>query len=175
MPDRVARASGRGTNPILGLVRTMALLLHGRLRFHAEDVDSVLETDDGRRYRVFRHVVIACHQSPPEALLIVRFTPAHMSIRANIRFSRLPLLVFPGFRGFRSKYWCVDDATGACEGVYEWQSRADAEAYADSIAMRFMTSRSLPGSVSWRILERVGDVGWPFVCEQGAQAVRRSA
>jgi hypothetical protein len=161
--------SDRGTNPVIGLLGTMALLLRGDLTFHREDVDSVLETDDGRRYRVFRHVVIASRRPSPAALLIVRFTPAHMSIRANIRFSRLPLLVFPGFRGFRSKYWCVDDATGACEGVYEWQSRADAEAYARSIAMQFMTRRSLPGSMSCTIFERALDGGWPFAVRHHAE------
>ncbi len=154
--------SASGTNPALGLLRTLGLLVAGKVRFHGEHVGCELEADDHERYRVFRRVVIRSEAPAPRALFIVRFTPAHMTVRQNIRFSRLPLLIFMGFRGFRSKYWCVDDATGACEGVYEWQTVADAEAYAASIALRFMTNRSVPGSVSHRILERSDDSPWPI-------------
>jgi hypothetical protein len=157
-----ARGSSLGTNPIVGFVRTLGLLLRGRVRFHSEDVNKILETDDGVSYRVFRRVVIRSHAPAPSALFIVRFTVAGMTVKQNIRFSRLPLFIFMGFTGFRSKYWCVDDETGAFEGVYEWQRRADAEAYARSIALRFMTNRSIPGSVSYRILERTDDSPWPI-------------
>lgn len=157
-----ARGSGLATNPLAGLVRTLGLFLRGRVRFQREDVGKILETDDGVSYRIFRHVVIRSHAPAPAALFIVRFTVAGMSVKQNIRFSRLPLFIFMGFTGFRSKYWCVDDETGAYEGVYEWQRRADAEAYARSIALRFMTDRSIPGSVSYRVLERADDAPWPI-------------
>jgi len=85
-----------------------------------------------------------------------------MSIPQNIRFSRLPMLIFMGFTGFRSKYWCVDDETGAYQGVYEWQTRADAERYVGSIALRFMANRSLPRSLTYRILERGAGEPWPI-------------
>jgi hypothetical protein len=157
-----AHHSTLGTNPVLGVARTFGLFLARRVHFQPEAVGSELETDDGSCYRVFRRVVISSDAPPPAALFIVRFTPAHMTVKQNIRFSRLPLLIFMGFTGFRSKYWCVNDETGACEGVYEWQTRADAEAYSASIALRFMTNRSIPGSVSHRILERAGDEPWPL-------------
>ncbi|MEJ2287044.1 MAG: hypothetical protein P8Y02_00095 [Deinococcales bacterium] len=152
----------RGTNPAVGVLRTLALMSAGRVRFHPEDVDRVLETDDGARYRVFRHVTVSRAARPPDALFIVRFTVEGMTVRQNIRFSRVPMFVFMGFAGFRSKYWCVDDTTGAYQGVYEWQTRAHAEAYVASIALRFMTNRSIPGSLSYRILDRVGDAPWPI-------------
>jgi hypothetical protein len=161
-----ARGSRLGTNPVVGLVRTTGLLLLGRIRFQRQAVGRMLETDDGVSYRVFRHVVIRSAAPAPSALFIVRFTVAGMTVKQNIRFSRLPLLIFMGFTGFRSKYWCVDDETGAYEGVYEWQRRADAEAYARSIALRFMTNRSVPGSVSHRILERADDSPWPITLRQ---------
>jgi hypothetical protein len=160
------KRSRLGTNPALGLVRTLGLFLSGRVRFNRDAVGLELETDDGMRYRVFRRVMIRREGPPPGALFIVRFTPAHMTVAQNIRFSRLPLLIFMGFSGFRSKYWCVDDESGACQGVYEWQTRADAEAYAASIALRFMTNRSISGSVSHRILERDGDSPWPVALHE---------
>lgn len=155
-------ASRRGTNPAIGVTRTLALMAAGRFQFHPEAVDRILETDDAARYRVFRRVTTRGDAPPPAALFIVRFTVKGMTVRQNIRFSRLPMLVFMGFAGFRSKYWCVDDTTGAYQGVYEWQTRAHAEAYVASIALRFMTDRSIPGSVSHRILDRTGTEPWPI-------------
>jgi hypothetical protein len=160
-PTVSAHGSSLGTNPVVGVLRTLGLLLSGRVRFNRAVIGRLLETDDGVRYRVFRRAVVRRDAPPPEALFIVRFTP-HMRPAANIRFSLLPMLLILGFTGFRSKFWCVNDGTGACEGVYEWQTRVDAEAYAASIALRFMTNRSVPGSVSHRILERTDDAPWPF-------------
>jgi hypothetical protein len=162
MNDTLKHHQLAATQPLRGLLRTIGLFLAGRVRFHPDDNGRELVTEDGTSFRVFRHVTIRSDAPAPRALFVVRFTPAHMSVQQNIRFSRLPLLIFMGFTGFRSKYWCVDDRTGACEGVYEWQTAADAEAYAASFALRFMTNRSVPGSVSHRILERGDESSWPI-------------
>ena len=45
-----------------------------------------------------------------------------------------------------------DPETGENQGVYEWETVDHAESYARSFALRFMTRRSIPGSVSYRIL-----------------------
>jgi hypothetical protein len=50
----------------------------------------------------------------------------------------IPLL---GLHGFRETFWCVNEATGMCQGVDGWQRLADAEAKAESVALRFMTGR----------------------------------
>ena len=83
-------------------------------------------------------------------------------MRANIRFSLLPMIPLLGLHGFREKLWCVNEETGMCQGVYAWQTLADAEAYADSVALRFMTDRSVPGSVSHRILDQSRERYWAF-------------
>ncbi|MBI4978771.1 MAG: hypothetical protein HZC28_14925 [Spirochaetes bacterium] len=85
---------------------------------------------------------------------MVRFKPADMTSQQNISFSRIPMMIFMGFRGFRSKFWAVNHETGLCQGLYEWQTREDAERYAASIAMRFMSNRSIPESVSYIIVDR---------------------
>jgi hypothetical protein len=45
----------------------------------------------------------------------------------------------------------LDEARGDFQGLYRWASVAAAERYAASYAMRFMTRRAVPGSVSHRI------------------------
>jgi hypothetical protein len=63
-------------------------------------------------------------------------------------------MIFMGFKGFRSKYWAVNHQTGICQGLYEWQTVSDAENYSKSIAIRILTKKSYPESVSFRIIDR---------------------
>jgi hypothetical protein len=146
---------------LLALARAAALLLTGRVRFPRGEIGRSLTMEDGEKFTVFRHAQVE-GPGDPAAVFVVRFTPAHMSLRQNIRFSLLPMVPLLGLNGFREKYWCVNEETGMCQGVYAWQTVADAEAYAGSVALRFMTGRSLPGSVSHHILDQSRERYWAF-------------
>ncbi len=143
------------------IARSLALLLRGRVRFVRGDIGRTLTMEDGKQFSVFRHARVKA-PGRPAAVFIVRFTPAQMSVRQNIRFSLLPMVPLLGMPGFREKYWCVNRHTGECQGIYAWQTAADAHAYAGSVALRFMTSRSLPGSVSHQVLDQTPDEYWVF-------------
>jgi hypothetical protein len=142
-------------------VRGLALLLSGQVHFLRGDIGRTLTMEDDQQFTVFRHAKIK-GAGEPAGVFIVRFTPAHMSVRQNIRFSRLPMIPLLGLHGFREKYWCVNPETGMCQGVYAWQTLADAEAYAASVALRFMTGRALPGTVSHQILDQSQQPYWAF-------------
>jgi hypothetical protein len=159
---------------LIAALRGLALLVTRRVHFLREDVGRTLTMEDGQRYTVFRHARITA-PGEPAGVFIVRFTPAHMSVRTNIRFSRLPMIPLLGLHGFREKYWCVNPETGACQGVYAWQTLADAEAYAASVALRFMTGRSLPGTVSHRILDQSQEPYWAFREQPCAPTTTRAA
>ena len=117
--------------------------------------------EDGKQFTVFRHAKVTS-PSEPAGVFVVRFTPARLSVRQNIRFSLLPMIPLLGMHGFCEKYWCVNQRTGECQGIYAWQTVADAQAYARSIALRFMTSRSRPGSVSHQIHDQPRQPYWVF-------------
>lgn len=153
----------RRTGAIIGaaFVRSLGLLLRGRVHFIRGDIGRTLTMEDSEQFTIFRHAKLEA-PGDPAAAFIVRFTPARMSVRANIRFSLLPMIPLLGLHGFREKLWCVNEETGMCQGVYAWQTLADAEAYADSVALRFMTDRSVPGSVSHRILDQSRERYWAF-------------
>jgi hypothetical protein len=143
------------TNPIFGVFRTLWLFITGRVRFIKSVVGSTIIMEDGKRFTIFRRVKIKKYfgrTENPQGLFIVQFTPK-MDIKKNIRLSKIMLLIFMGFKGFRSKYWCVNEESGECQGVYEWDKLEDAERYSKSIAVRNMTKRSLPGSVSFKVLK----------------------
>lgn len=142
------------TNPFYGFICTLFLFLTRRVHFNRSEVGATITMGDGKAFKIFRRVVIKRYlntDKKPEALFIVRFTPK-MDIKRNIRLSKIMLLIFMGFKGFRSKYWCVDEETGMCQGVYEWDRLKDAERYSRSIAVNNMTQRSIPGSVSYKVL-----------------------
>lgn len=116
------------TNPVIGFARTCAMLIRKDIVFDADAVGKKMEMDDGVAFTVFRHVAVKGREEPG-ALFMVRFKPKNMTIEENIRFSIIPMMVFMGFSGFRGKYWGVDQESGLCQGLYEWQTVVDAERY----------------------------------------------
>lgn len=131
-------------NPVIGFICTMMLFITGRVKF-------IKTSKKSGEYTVFRHVKIKSSKTPL-AMFIIRFTPKDMGVEENIRFSRLPMMIFMGFKGFSEKHWMVNKETGECKGIYKWQTLKDAENYSKSIAVRFMTKRSVEGSVTFEIL-----------------------
>lgn len=148
-------------HPLALFLRGLLRLAIGRYRFDRTPVGRTFTMEDGRRFRVFRRVVRRSGKLPPAgAAFRVRFKPANMNVAQNIRFSRLPMILMLGFPGFRAKYWTVEAETGLCQGIYEWDSLADAQRYAGSIAMKFMAGRSEPGSVSHLLIDQAGGRYW---------------
>lgn len=104
-----------------------------------------------KRFKIFRYAEIKKKAKEPEAWFIVRFQLKKMDVKKNRIFSTIPMLVLFCFKGFRSKYWLMDEKTNTCMGVYRWQTVEDAERYSKSIAMKFMKMRSNEGSVTYCI------------------------
>ena len=147
------------TNPLIGFLRTVGLFVTGNIKFNNASIGEIFTMEDGMKFIVFRHVAICSAKNivTPQAVFRIRFQPKNMTIEQNKRFSRIPMLIFMGFHGFRSKYWMVNEETGVCQGVYEWDTLQDAERYSKSIALRFMTKRSVNGSVNYEIVDRDGN------------------
>lgn len=140
-------------NPLSCLARTLWYVLTCRLHFPADARGSHFEFN-GQSFEVFRQAMVDPAKGQPQdagAVFMVRFHIAGMSPGQNIRFSLLPIPVLVGVPGFRSKLWGIDRSTGDFAGKYMWDTVEDAESYAASFAMKFMTARALPGSVSYKI------------------------
>ena len=138
------------TSPVLNLCQSLSraiwYVVRGRLRFPKDRLGREFAVD-GQPWIIFREAVVDPQPgSPaePEATFIARFHVARLSTRQNIWFSCLPMLLILGLPGFRSKLWMYN-RYGDVMGFYRWQTAADAERFANSAAVRFMTRRSLPG------------------------------
>jgi len=118
--------------------------------------------DDGE-WLVLRELVLTVpvDRLAAEAIFRPRFHVKGMGPAVNEWFSWLPIPFFAGLPGFRRKLWLLDPASGDFSGYYEWQTTEDANTYARSFAMRFMTNRSVPGSVSARVIRREDYPGIP--------------
>ena len=144
-------------NPFLSFVITIAYALRGRLHFPKNRIGEVLTMEDRQEFIIFRQVIVDPSQDKPEetgATFRARFHIAYMSPRQNKLFSLLPIPFFVGLPGFRSKFWMLNEANGNFQGIYEWDSVEHAKNYANSFAMKFMTMRSVRGSVSYVILPK---------------------
>jgi hypothetical protein len=141
-------------NPLVSFFRTIGLAVAGRVHFPGERIGEIIDRENGHEFKVFRQVIIDPGNSQPAipgAIFHVHFRISSMTPRQNRVFSLIPIPFIIGLPGFRSKLWIVDEATGDCQGIYQWDSIAQAEKYAASVAMRFMMMRAVKGSVWYRI------------------------
>jgi protein-S-isoprenylcysteine O-methyltransferase Ste14 len=140
--------------PVCALSAAFSALV-GRLRFRRRLVGTKLVMDDGRTYRVFRHLSLQPSRDSAErpAVLVVRFRFARLSGRANRSLSLLPVPVIGGHPGFRHKLWMADARGGWWQGVYEWATLRDVDAYRASVVFRTMERRAAPGTLSVAVIE----------------------
>jgi hypothetical protein len=142
-------------NPLLSIARTIGFAVSGRLHYPADRLGQVIADDRGKSYAVFREVVVDPAPDQPRvpgALLTIEFKVANLSPAMNRFYSGLPLPLYMGDPGFRSKIFTIDGQD--CRSIYEWDTEEDARDYVGSIALKTILARAVPGSVSWEISRR---------------------
>ncbi len=147
--------SGKRISMCKALLNTLGNAAMGRIHFPRGRIGETVTMDDGRRFEIFRQAIVDRRDGKrmrPGARFIVRFRLANMSPAMNKPFSLIPMPFCIGVPGFRNKLWMLDPGSGDFQGVYEFETVRDAENYAGSLAITFMTRRSVPGSISYRIL-----------------------
>lgn len=143
-------------NPFRSIARTIGFAASGRLHYPKDRIGEVITDERGKPYTVFRQVVVdptPGQAAIPGAVLTIEFKVTSMSPAMNEFYSGLPLPLYMGDPGFRSKIFTIDRAD--CRSIYEWDSEKDAKNYVDSIALKTILARAVPGSVSWKIVPRV--------------------
>lgn len=133
--------------PVL-FARATGYRMRGRVRFDKACVGDVVPGRD-ESYVVFRKMILdpLPGQLEPGAIFRVRFRFSRLSPEANKRLSLLPAPFIAAQPGFRSKSWMLGKETGMFQGVYEWQTVADAEMYWTSFPMRLMKRRAVPDTL----------------------------
>lgn len=134
--------------PVL-LARATGYRMRGRVHFPEDCIGDVSPGRD-EAFVAFRKMVLdPPHEesAAPQALFKVRFHFTRLSAAANKRLSLIPAPFIAAQPGFRSKTWMLGQETGMFQGLYEWRSVQDAEAYWTSFPMRLMKRRAVPESL----------------------------
>jgi hypothetical protein len=150
--------------------RTLGYLAAGRLTSPKDKIGESFVNADGSEYVVFKQTVLKPLDSlktPPEAMFRVQFRVAKIRRWRDRFVIALKAPIFVGAPGFRSKLWMVDAKNDTYQGVYEWDTLADAEDYAHSASMDFMTEVAVAGGISYEVLPgaRVAERGTALAIE----------
>jgi len=140
-------------NPFHAFLKTMSYFITQKIHFPKEYTDKTIIMKDKQQFKIFRHALMSTRQNGENpAVFKVKFHLASMSPERNIRYSLIPMLFILGLPGFRAKFWTLNESNGDFQGIYQWDTLEDAKNYTNSFALNFMTSRSVPGSVSYEII-----------------------
>jgi len=142
---------GRRLPPVCIIVAIGSLLI-GRIRFPRNHLGKTIEMEDGQRFTAFRHVTKLRRGVENPAVLVVRFTFAKYSQKANRRLSLIPIPLIVGFLGFRDKIWMVNEENGYWQGVYQWDSVQSVEEYKRSFVLGIMNRRASPKTVTSQVV-----------------------
>jgi len=141
-------------SPTKSLVKTIGFVLTGRLHFPVDKVGQVVMDKDGNSFTVFREVVVdptRDQPSRPGFTLILHFRVTNLTVAQNKVYALLPLPLYLGDPGFRSKLFTINGEN--CQSIYQWDTLADVQAYLNSFAIKSVSGRSVPGSFSYEIIE----------------------
>jgi hypothetical protein len=140
-------------NPVSSVFKTIGFVVTGRLHIPTQRIGEVITDEEGRQFTIFREVVVDPAKDQPEhpgAVLVLHFRVTNMSPKLNKFYSLLPLPLYIGNPGFRSKLFTING--GNCQPIYEWDTVQNAGNYVNSMAFKTILMRAVPGSVSYKIV-----------------------
>lgn len=133
------------TKPLSVVPRSISRMVRGATIYPKARVNTDITLDNGYSYTVFREVVMK-HNPPTETGGVFRvWFYAVTTPRQTILMSHMTKLFFVGMPGFRGKIWCLNKQTGEFGGIYQFDTAAQAQAYAESFAMQLSKRRARPG------------------------------
>lgn len=134
--------------PPVCLCIALAKLVTGRMKLSKEQVGTEHINRSGNAFRIFRNVIAQKEVSSDDTVVfIVSFKFARLSHKTNKFVSLFPMLLIAGFPGFVQKMYAVNIENGYWQGIYEWKSRQNLEAYKKSFVFRMMKKRALSDSI----------------------------
>lgn len=129
-------------------------IISGRIHLPREHIGDTLTMKDGQKFVVFRRLTVSGKSKDAGSFAIfkVRFKFNGLEPGTNKRLSMIPAPFLIGMKGFREKYWTINENTGYFQGIYQWESKEKAEKYPDSFIFKLMAKRSAPGTLSYEII-----------------------
>jgi hypothetical protein len=140
-------------------LRSARYLLDGSVRFPRSRLGDVLQSPNGDAFVVYRETALTGHDDAPDRVVLV-FT---MEVRGretgetvrDVLFDPLANVATPffaGMPGFRRKLWLAGEHPGEFLELYEWASRADADAFVDLLES-LLAPFDFAGSASFEVVD----------------------
>jgi hypothetical protein len=142
-------------SPTRSILKTVGFVVTGRLHLPTDRIGKAVTDKHGNTFTIFREVIVdPARDQPPEprAVLILHFRVTNMTPEQNKLYSLLPLPLYIGDPGFRSKLFTIHGEH--CHSIYEWDTADDARNYLNSMALRSILVRAVPDSLSFKIIEK---------------------
>jgi hypothetical protein len=127
----------------------------GRLHSPKDKIGKTFVNADGGEFVIFKQTTldpVSGQNARPEAVFRVQFQVRKIISWRDRFIISIKSPMFVAQPGFRSKLWMVDKKNKTYQGVYEWDTLADARAYGHSYSMKFMTQMAVPGGISHEIV-----------------------
>ena len=138
---------------LISIIRSMFYIFFLRLRFPKTYIEQEIEMEDGLRFKIFRHMNLKVkYESSNKSIFLVRFKFKKFSHKANIRLSRIPIMLIAGFPGFRDKLWMIDYETDYWQGLYQWETEESIKKYQKSFVLGLMNKRSDDSTLEYKII-----------------------
>lgn len=143
-------------NPLVAFARSILLNIAGRINFPRVREGKEHITGDGRSLKVVQQgrLQVDAPEPGPGVVLWMHFHIGQRPESLSRAFAWVPLPVIAGLPGFRSSTWTLDEKNGEVEGLAEWDTVAQAEAFTRSVMMRLVTLALDPQRVMWNIIAR---------------------
>jgi hypothetical protein len=138
---------------LISIIRSIFYILFLRLRFPKTYLDKEIKMEDGLKFKIFRHMNLKVkNDSANKSIFIVRFKFKKFSHKANIRLSRIPIMLIAGFPGFRDKLWMIDYETDYWQGLYQLATEESIRKYQNSFVLGLMNKRSDESTLEYKII-----------------------
>ena len=140
---------------LISIIRSIFYLLFLRLRFPKTYLDKEIKMEGGLKFKIFRHMNLKVkNNSATKSIFIVRFKFKKFSHKANIRLSRIPIMLIAGFPGFRDKLWMIDYETDYWQGLYQLATEESIRKYQKSFVLGLMNKRSDESTLEYTIIPK---------------------
>lgn len=138
---------------LISIIRAMCYLFLLRLSFPKTYIKQEIKMEDGLKFKIYRHMNLKVkNESTNKSIFIVRFKFKKFSHKANIRLSRIPIMLIAGFPGFRDKLWMIDYESGFWQGLYQWETEEAIKKYQKSFVLGLMNKRSDENTLEYKII-----------------------
>lgn len=138
---------------LISIIRSIYYVFFLRLSFPKTYIEQEINMEDGLKFKIFRHMKLKVkNESSNKSIFIVRFKFNKFSHKANIRLSKIPIMLIAGFPGFRDKLWMIDYETGYWQGLYQWETVDAIKKYEKSFVLGMMNKRSDDSTIEYKII-----------------------